>query len=248
MDNSALNTAHRYARRAEAHFRYKRFDEAIDCHKQVIEQLQNAIRLATVDKSVVSLQLQREYHVKQIDFLMMRKMQFEKYRKTIEQEKCTDFWEQKEKTRTIQTELFKAIENSDALLAGLLTKVPPGGKLDPPDNLADTLRDLQSVIKQIHIMTHSLSEQLDGCIIDADVLREKIRAEMAPKDDDSDNKEVSSVISISPDKQEYKAVESLDNMLQDLNEIQELPNLPPLQLPNFDYSRFSDSAISTKSE
>ncbi|XP_055696507.1 nuclear receptor-binding factor 2-like [Lutzomyia longipalpis] len=246
MDNSALNTAHRYARRAEAHFRYKRFDEAIECHKQVIEQLQNAIRLATVDKSVVSLQLQREYHVKQIEFLNMRKMQFEKYRKAIEQEKGSDFWEQKEKTRTNQTELFKAIENSDALLAGLLVK-SSSGQMEV-ENITETLRELQSINKQIHIFAHSLSEQLDGCIIDADVLREKIRAEMAPKDDDSDDKEASSVRSLSPDKQEYKAVESLDNILQDLNEIQELPNLPPLQLPNFDYSRFSDSGTSAKSD
>uniref|UniRef100_A0A6B2EDE5 Putative nuclear receptor-binding factor 2 n=1 Tax=Phlebotomus kandelakii TaxID=1109342 RepID=A0A6B2EDE5_9DIPT len=234
MDNSALNTAHRYARRAEAHFRYKRFDEAIDCHKQVIEQLHNAIRLATVDKSVVSLQLQREYHTKQIDFLMMRKAQFEKYRKAIEQEKGADFWEQKERTRSLQTDLFKAIESSNNLLTGLLGKTE-----SQPEKLVETLKELQSLNKQIHIMSHSLAEQLDGCIIDADVLREKIRAELAPKEEESD-KEVSSVKSSSPDKQEYKAVESLDTILQDLNEIQEIPNLPPLQLPTFDYATFSD--------
>ncbi|XP_059615968.1 nuclear receptor-binding factor 2-like [Phlebotomus argentipes] len=246
MDNSALNTAHRYARRAEAHFCYKRFDEAIDCHKQVIEQLHNAIRLATVDKSVVSLQLQREYHTKQIEFLAMRKAQFEKYRKAIEQEKGSEFWEQKEKTRSIQTELFKALESSDGLLASLLAKTQQPSEQNQPENLAETLRELQSFNKHIHTMSHMLAEQLDGCIIDADVLREKIRAEMAPKDDESDDKEVASVKSTSPDKTEYKAVESLDNILQDINDIQEIPTLPPLQLPTFDYSTFSDSGSSAK--
>ncbi|GAB0098468.1 nuclear receptor-binding factor 2 [Sergentomyia squamirostris] len=237
MDNSALNTAHRYARRAEAHFRYKRFDEAIECHRQVIEQLHNAIRLATVDKTVVSLQLQREYHIKQIEFLTMRKVQFEKYRKAIEQEKSGEFWEQKEKTRSLQTELFKAIENSDSLLAGLLTKA----QKSTVENLPEALKELQSFNRQIQLLSHSLADQLDGCIIDADVLREKIRAEMAPKEEESEDRDGSSVKSMSPEKQVYKTVESLDNILQDLNEIQELPNLPPLQLPNFDYSTFSDS-------
>lgn len=210
------------------------------------EQLHNAIRLATVDKSVVSLQLQREYHTKQIEFLTMRKVQFEKYRKAIEQEKGAEFWEQKEKTRSLQTELFRAIENSDSLLAGLLAKAQHSGE-QRPENLTETLKELQSLSKQIHIMSHSLAEQLDGCIIDADVLREKIRAEMVSKEDDSDDKEVSSVKSMSPEKQEYKAAESLDNILQDLNDIQELPNLPPLQLPNFDYATFSDSGTTAKS-
>nr|CAD7199704.1 unnamed protein product [Timema douglasi] len=84
MESSALNVAHQQHRRAENHTKYRRFDDAILCHKQAAEKLREAMDLTKVPKSLESLRLQQDYHNRQEDIVRLKKAQFELYKKAME--------------------------------------------------------------------------------------------------------------------------------------------------------------------
>lgn len=86
MENSPLNKAHQQDRKAEALLRHKKFEDCIECHKKAVEFLTDACKMTENVRSLESLQLQKEYHQKQIDVVLMKKMQHEHYIRTIESE------------------------------------------------------------------------------------------------------------------------------------------------------------------
>jgi hypothetical protein len=61
--------AHLNDRRADNHILYKRFDEAVTCHKNAADLLLQAMQLTSVTQSLEALQLQYDYHKKQEDII-----------------------------------------------------------------------------------------------------------------------------------------------------------------------------------
>lgn len=68
-NNLCFLQAHQNDRQADNHIIYKRFDEAVVCHKNASELLLHAMQLTTVTRALEALQLQYEYHKRQEDIV-----------------------------------------------------------------------------------------------------------------------------------------------------------------------------------
>jgi len=112
--------------------RYRRFDDAIESHQKAAEFLEESFKIVTISKSLESLKLQRDYHLKQKELIQIKKNQFDKYRKAIELQKqkaaTTDTVnaisskDKMEASCQIQMAIYKAIESADSLLDFLSTR------------------------------------------------------------------------------------------------------------------------------
>lgn len=65
----------------------KKFDESIECHRNAIELLSQTCKLTENIKALESLNLQREYHQKQIKLVNLKKVQHEYYIKSLEDQR-----------------------------------------------------------------------------------------------------------------------------------------------------------------
>ncbi|KAG8240193.1 hypothetical protein J437_LFUL016690, partial [Ladona fulva] len=129
METSSLNLAHQQHRRAEAHLRCRRFDEAIQCHKEASRLLEEAMKLTTVTKALESLKLQREYHIQQESIIRMKANCYEKNMKAIENNHHKmvseiDLHEapKRDVSHNLQVEIYRKIEEADSLLQILLKR------------------------------------------------------------------------------------------------------------------------------
>lgn len=105
-----------------------RFDEAIESHRKAANALDEALQITTSNAKVLeSIKLQRDFHMKHIELVRLKKAQYEKYKLAIEQQrlKNNDFLEQRmvkdriESVCDLQIAIFKALEESDILLETL---------------------------------------------------------------------------------------------------------------------------------
>lgn len=129
---SILNLqAHYQQRRAETHLRYRRFEEAIECHQTAAKYLDEALNYVTVPRATESIRLQRDYHIKQQDVIRIKKEQFENYKKAVENQRrrmANAFnnkeFEDKEgnESTSLQTAIYKTMEEADSLLEILIKR------------------------------------------------------------------------------------------------------------------------------
>ncbi|GCB77350.1 hypothetical protein scyTo_0017590 [Scyliorhinus torazame] len=63
--DSPLNLAHQQSRKAERMLAAGRYAEAIDCHGKAAERLGEAMKLTQSEQALLSLELQRDSHIKQ---------------------------------------------------------------------------------------------------------------------------------------------------------------------------------------
>lgn len=75
--DSALNKAHLEYRRAEALLGSKKFVDAIKCHEKAATLLYEALDGTENLRSLESMKLQREFHIRQKDIIMMQKKQYD---------------------------------------------------------------------------------------------------------------------------------------------------------------------------
>nr|CAD7588926.1 unnamed protein product [Timema genevievae] len=118
-------------RRAENHTKYRRFDDAILCHKQAAEKLREAMDLTKVPRSLESLRLQQDYHNRQEDIIRLKKAQFELYKKAMESNRLKmihaltkqdqSFIDQRgSETGNLQIAIYRTMEEADSLFDLLL--------------------------------------------------------------------------------------------------------------------------------
>lgn len=127
--------AHYHCRRAESHLRHLRFDEAIESHRKAANSLDETLQTcANNPKILESIKLQRDFQLKNIDLVRLKKAQYEKVKLAIEQQrlKNASFLEQRlakdriESVCDLQMSIFKTLEESDTLLETLSGKCSPG--------------------------------------------------------------------------------------------------------------------------
>lgn len=118
-------------RRAEAHLRYFRFDEAIECHQTAAKLLEEGLNLATVPRSIESIKLQKDYHVKQQDIIRTKKEQFENFKKAVENQQrrmqnaiSNHEYEDKlgNESTSLQSAIYRTMEEQDSLLELLVVR------------------------------------------------------------------------------------------------------------------------------
>ncbi|KAJ6636049.1 hypothetical protein Bhyg_14636 [Pseudolycoriella hygida] len=71
-----MDKAHFHSRCAEKHLKKRRFDLAIEHQKKTVDFLNFAIKDSVIAKNIECLKLQRDYHEKCQDIILMKKLQF----------------------------------------------------------------------------------------------------------------------------------------------------------------------------
>lgn len=102
-----------------------RFDESIECHQKAVDCLIDVLNTTTLQKSIDSLELQRDYHLKYKELVRMKRTQYERYRsglqfKNIKSDEIPTCIEKHVVDSVqVQTELYQTLEDTDVLLVNL---------------------------------------------------------------------------------------------------------------------------------
>ncbi|XP_054257893.1 nuclear receptor-binding factor 2-like [Macrosteles quadrilineatus] len=211
MEYSPLLLAHFNDRRADNHILYKRFDEAVNCHKNAAELLLQAMQLTSVTRALEALKLQYEYHKKQEDVIQVKKFQFEIHKKIVDyrnrkmtMQKKTS--QKESKDQDLQWAIFRTMEEADSLLGMLLPKesgagdelsTSPGQKRPKDDRTV--IEELHTLNTQLRAFISQLLAQLEASERQVEALKARLRA----YEDDSPP---------------------------------ELPELAPLEMPQYDFT------------
>ncbi|EEB13432.1 Nuclear receptor-binding factor, putative [Pediculus humanus corporis] len=124
--------AHFYDRRANALLKKYCFDEAIDYHLSAAKFLTESLKATDNEKAKQSIQLQKEYHLKQKDVLRVKKIQYQSLKEVLRVHKeaisrmmkarngKNDDSESEE--NSLQKVIYRTIEEADSLLDILVHK------------------------------------------------------------------------------------------------------------------------------
>lgn len=176
--------AHYHSRRAEYHLRARRFDEAAESHQKAAATLEEALQCSTVPKAIESIRLQREFHLKHVELIRLKKQQYEKYKQALEHQrlKNLDLIEQRstkdriESACDLQIAIYKTLEDSDCLLETLSKRNLSGsdGKSDASRNMVESKtvsienvdeikldigkksKDENAILDELHTLNHQL--------------------------------------------------------------------------------------------
>lgn len=193
MEDSPLNLAHREDRRAEQHLKFRRFDEAVKCHELAAKYIENAMTITSIPRALESLTLQREFHLRQLHIVELKKTQFSLVRKALEnkrrimahlREKILSEDQKGQEPKSLQIAIYQTMQEADSLFVELL-----GGtgtdEVDSPAN-PDTTSQGQDptpisnplgskhpkedrvVIEELHTLNHQLRDLIKALIIQLD--------------------------------------------------------------------------------
>lgn len=276
--------AHYHSRKAESHLRYRRFDEAIDSHQKAANALDEALLSTSLPKAIESIKLQRDFHLKHIELILLKKQQYERYKHAVEHQRQqrADFLEQriaKDRIETacdLQISIYKTLEESDILLDTLsknrrrLSKdsdsvksaeavmdesktisiesageVKMGTAKKTKDDAA-IIDEMHTLNHQLHILIYSLISRLDESSQESEGLREKIKTIEKEKIIQRVQPMSKIIDSVSKDDAKLGTPErELNRRCSITGEerkiiLPDTSDLPPLELPEFDYSSFDE--------
>lgn len=287
-----MNKAHYHSRKAENHLKYRRFDDAVDCHQKAASALDEALHSTSNSKAIESIKLQREFHIKHIELIRLKKQQYEKYKLALEhqRQKNVAFVDQqnaKDRMETacdLQISIFKTLEDSDVLLDTLnnirklstasgndsdsvksaeavmdeskTVSIENAGEVKMGTKKKEKTKDdgaiideLHTLNHQLHILIYTLVSRLDESSQESEGLRERIRS--FEKEKKVHRVQPLSNVTEGIAKNDAKA-SSIGTPERELNRrcsitgeerkiiLPESSELPPLELPEFDYSSFDE--------
>ncbi|KAK7867286.1 hypothetical protein R5R35_002113 [Gryllus longicercus] len=231
MESSALNLAHQQHRKAETHLRHKRYDEAILCHKNAAEKLEEAMKLTKASRALESLRLQQDFHLRQqeivknievADSLLDMLIHHGGESESIETKKEEDELEETSKPDTCNVV----------------------GSKQPKDEHV-VIEELRTLNQQLRSFVMQLIEQLEVKENENARLKERVRTLEAEKEaklpTEPPRKNSLHVITDSSGGNSpfvFSPCGELSPDVMDTNVARELPILAPLEMPNFDFSIF----------
>lgn len=271
--------------------RARRFDEAAESHQKAAAALEEALQCTSVPKAIESIRLQREFHLKHIELIRLKKQQYEKYKLALEQQrqKKLDFMEQQsskgriESACDLQIAIYKTLEDSDCLLEQLNKRnTSANGDKDGIGNMDESktvsienvdeikldnrkakdenamFDELHTLNHQLHILVYNLISRMDETNQEADGLRERIKL-LEKERNGSISKPVQPTTNenagtLQVQENSGNGLSSGQNSSSDreLNRrcsitgeerkiiLPESSDLPPLELPEFDFTPFED--------
>ncbi|KAI4502013.1 hypothetical protein M0802_002695 [Mischocyttarus mexicanus] len=239
--------AHVRQRRAEAYLREGRFEEAAECHEAVADLLTKAfIKLqSSCNKSepsiinsqsympfsgsvhtvetLESLALQQDYHKRQAAIVRMKHAHYEEYKIDLEIKKRNSKQISKQNERGNSTEpmfnkndgslrqaIFKTIQEQDSLLSLILVPETESSNTSKhPKDTTTVIEELKTINSHLRSLVETLLVQLEAKEKEVTQLKERLRT-----------------VSVSPND------ETRTENTHSLN----LPPLPPLTVPLFDFT------------
>jgi len=214
MENSPLNNAHYYARKAESFLKLNEISDSLANLEKCINCLSESLNLTTSPKAIESIKLQRQHHIRQRDLILHH---YEKYKKNEKQKQDSANFQLNDRvinSNKIQLDLFENIDSTDTLLEELKKSNPE----------SQTASELQQVNSQLNVLLYQLITHLDETIQENDMLKEKIKSLEADVRSRTTEKrsELQAMDDLAPD----------DLGLSEAIEVHE--EFAPLELPEFD--------------
>lgn len=263
MESSSLNKAHQQQRKAEALFKQNKFDECIQCHKSAIVLLMESMSLTDNQKALESLKLQKAYHAKQIDLIRVRQKYHENNKKIksvpIRKDSTSSFDVDSECEHDLKSAIFHNIVVQDSLIDRLEKRrfgtdydsistsdetddingkfdkvegVVPMGNKHPKDD-STTIEELRILSGQLQELVQLLVTQLDERNKEVETLKQRINQ----LENKGSSKSSLKVVTDSSGGISPYVISPCSELSPDVNQRQgSLPNLTPLDLPNFDYN------------
>ncbi|CAG9835742.1 unnamed protein product [Diabrotica balteata] len=265
MENSSLNKAHQQQRRAEALLRQKKYEDCIECHKQAIQLLEDSLTLTENARSLESLKLQKEYHKKQIDFVQMKKAQsqIENHKKLaqLQKRRISVPSNDPENGEGLEAAIYRTIEVHDSLIDYLGKRggsdndsIKSYSTSDNEEKLEKETtqvignkhpKDDSQIIEELKVLSGQLRDsvkclliQLDDRNREIEKLRATIRVLEGEKQKAQQTKNNSSlkVVTDSSGGTSPYIYSPCSELSPDIvNESRNLPQLAPLEMPNFDF-------------
>ncbi|CAG4930933.1 unnamed protein product [Colias eurytheme] len=179
MENHPLNLAHQQQRRAEAHLKHNRYEEALQCHHNAAELLLDAMKSTSSTVALESISLQHSYHLKQKDLIESKKEQYVRVKKAMDAIKnmskdpnidITD-------AAKIQVAIYKNINESDNLLSKLsLNQEIAVGETSDPKEVKEAKKKEKSqqvVIEELQILSQNLHALVEQLVLQVEVLKDE---------------------------------------------------------------------------
>lgn len=181
--------------------RCRRFDDAIESHKKAVTALEDALAAAANNsKAMESVRLQRDFHLKRLDLIRLKKKQYESYKTAIEYQRLRTIEPQISKARLestcdLQIAIYKTLEESDSVLEAIngrksdeqtnasgdddMNKSTSGAegdvqKTDGESN-SSLVSDLQTLNHQLHILVFNLMSKMDESHNEMESLRDRVK-------------------------------------------------------------------------
>ncbi|XP_053696000.1 uncharacterized protein LOC128743447 [Sabethes cyaneus] len=250
MENSYLNVAHVYGRKAEHYAKHRRFDEAIESHRRAVLNLDEALKVSPPAAIVLeSLQLQRRYHLKQAEFLRHKKLQHERHMKALEYQRkrnpeyLAQQMEKLDKVNKLQVAIYRNLDETDSHLVTLgKPGTNPGGTDSASERTSPAaVEELISLNHSLHLLIHRMVENLDEVTTENERLKERLS--LYEKENESKPPSVATGRKGLVDKGRDPSLETGRDALEAINyrHCEQLPALAPLELPAFDLSGFENN-------
>ncbi|XP_058819660.1 nuclear receptor-binding factor 2-like [Topomyia yanbarensis] len=242
MENSYLNVAHVYGRKAEHYAKHRRYDEAIESHRRAVSNMDEALKISPPSAVILeSLQLQRKYHLKQAEFLRHKKQQHERYMKAVEYQRrrnpeyLAQQMEKLEKASELQVAIYRNMDETDSLLETLAKPRSGGGPEIAAGSEKKTLavEELISLNHSLHLLIHRMVQNLDEASTENEALKERIsmyEKESHPASMGAGKRAI--------DRGRDPLLETGRDALEAMDYHSE--ELPALELPTFDLSGFEN--------
>ncbi|CAK1555109.1 unnamed protein product [Leptosia nina] len=175
METHPLNKAHQQHRRAEAHLKNNRYDEAMQCHHNAAELLLDAMKSTSSSVALESITLQHSYHLKQKDLIQNKKEQYVRVKKTMDNMKNLA----KEQhinipigeSSKLQVEIYRKLNDSESLINALSSNQ----EINDTNDIAN-LRGRKTdkvVIEELQTINHSLRSLVEQLVLQVEVLKDE---------------------------------------------------------------------------
>ncbi|XP_026748792.1 nuclear receptor-binding factor 2-like [Galleria mellonella] len=184
MESHPLNLAHQQHRRAETHLVNNRYDEAMQCHHNAAELLLDAMKSTTSSVALESITLQHSYHLKQKDLIKIKKEQYARVKKAIDNIKALSKEPPKilqpNDCSMIQVAIFRTINHNDSLLQILTNKNDDEEPIVKHKVIKDDIPDgkileksQNTVIEELQVLSQNLRSFVEQLVLEVEVLKDE---------------------------------------------------------------------------
>ncbi|KAK6185918.1 hypothetical protein SNE40_008052 [Patella caerulea] len=250
--DSPLNSAHQFARRAEAMLKSGNFEGAIQCHASASELILEAMTQTSSNYALESMNLQHRHHIKKMDLIQEKCNKIEKYnsKRISKGDNCANkecqtdnieanirdaLFDVTDSPLQLQNEVYQSLAETDTLLNILENRCSSlTGTSGLPTSLAQRPRlnynkhpkDSQTIIEELNIHNKLLRSHVEQMVNEIEQLKKE-------KNTLSHNLQASKENNLTCDISEGHFFQ------------EDFYDLPPLEMPTLDPLFFQDETKET---
>jgi len=228
--STPLNQAHFLGRQADKLVRTGKFEEAVNLQDKITECLQEALKEATNNKVIESLELQIKFHQKQKDVIGQRKKRCEKFSKELKNLKIKMEKANLAAADGLQDSIFRTFQETESLLQHLrvgTTAVEDDSVPSDPSTGAKMPKDDKIIIEELQTANNHLRGMVEAMFAELETYKRE-NAELRAKVSDLEAEKLAKTMI-------GGANLGLGVEQAGLQDSGHLPDLAPLEMPQFEF-------------